>query len=186
MRYRWPGLGAPLAASTRPIDASKPGRDMVAPRLQVPLTALLRIPDARRALVQGEPLTGTLELHLAWDAESVSIAGEQVPLENEPSAALALTFTGVPVMELETLGFLGRLTGLMQRAAPARLHHAVPARAHPGGLRARHGVEHRPLGGDVQPAGRPIPRSAAATSSGSSSTTPATRSRCRRSACARR
>ena len=25
MRYRWPGLGAPLAASTRPIDASRPG-----------------------------------------------------------------------------------------------------------------------------------------------------------------
>ena len=27
MRYRWPGIGAPLAASSRPIDASKPGRD---------------------------------------------------------------------------------------------------------------------------------------------------------------
>ncbi len=44
MRYRWAGLGAPLAASNRLIDASRPGRDMVAPRLQVPLTALLRIP----------------------------------------------------------------------------------------------------------------------------------------------
>ena len=81
MRYRWPGLGAPLAASTRPIDSSTPGRDMVAPRLQVPLTALLRISEARRALVREQPLTGTLELHLSWDAESVSIAGEQVPLE---------------------------------------------------------------------------------------------------------
>ena len=118
MRYRWPGLGAPLAASTRPIDASQPGRDMVAPRLQVPVTALLRIPDARRALVQGRPLTGTLEMHLAWDAESVSIAGEQVPLENEPSAALALTFNGVPIIELETLGLLGRLTGLMRERPP--------------------------------------------------------------------
>jgi hypothetical protein len=118
MRYRWPGLGAPLAASTRPIDSSRPGRDMVAPRLQVPVTALLRIPDARRALVQGRPLTGTLEIHLAWDAESVSIAGEQVPLENEPSAALALTFTGVPILELETLGLLGRLSGLMRERPP--------------------------------------------------------------------
>jgi hypothetical protein len=51
MRYRWPGIGAPLAASTRPIDASRPGRDMVAPRLQVPVTALLRIAEARHALV---------------------------------------------------------------------------------------------------------------------------------------
>jgi hypothetical protein len=70
---------------------------LVAPRLKVPVTALLRIADARRALVQGEPLTSRLELHLAWDAESVSVAGERVPLELEPSAALALSFTGLPV-----------------------------------------------------------------------------------------
>jgi hypothetical protein len=118
MRYRWPGLGAPLAASTRPLAAGPPGRDMVAPRLQVPVTALLRIAEARRALVQGQALTGTLELHLAWDKESVAIAGEQVPLENEPTAALALTVTDVPVFEIETFGFLGRLTGLMQERPP--------------------------------------------------------------------
>jgi hypothetical protein len=118
MRYRWPGLGAPLAASTRPIDASNPARDIVAPRLKVPVTALLRISEARRALVQGEPLTSRLELHLAWDAESVSVAGEQVPLELEPTAALALTFTGMPIMELETLGFLGRLSGFMAERPP--------------------------------------------------------------------
>jgi pimeloyl-ACP methyl ester carboxylesterase len=118
MRYRWPGLGAPLAAATRPLASAPPGRDMVAPRLQVPVTALLRIPEARRALVQGTPLTGTLELHLPWDAEAVSIAGEQVPLENEPTAALALTVTGVPVFEIETFGFLGRLTGLMRERPP--------------------------------------------------------------------
>ena len=88
MRYRSPGIGAPLAASTRLIDASRPGRDLVAPRLQVPVTALLRIADARHALVQGQPLTATLELHVAWDAESVSIAGREVPLESEPTAAL--------------------------------------------------------------------------------------------------
>jgi Alpha/beta hydrolase family len=118
MRYRWPGLGAPLAASNRLIDAAKPGRDMVAPRLQVPLTALLRIPSARRALAEAQPLTGTLEIHLAWDAESVSIGGEQVPLENEPSAALALSFTGVPVFELETFGLLGRLSAQMRDRPP--------------------------------------------------------------------
>jgi pimeloyl-ACP methyl ester carboxylesterase len=112
MKYRWPGIGAPLAASTRPIEGSPPGRDLLAPRLKVPLTALLQIPGARRALVQGRPLTGILELHLAWDATSVSIAGEQVPLENEPTAALAYTFTGIPIMQLEVFGFLGRVAGL--------------------------------------------------------------------------
>ena len=118
MRYRWPGLGAPLAALSRPIDAARPGRDFVAPRLQVPLTALLRIADARRALVRGEPLRARLELHLAWDAESVTIAGEHVPLESEPSAAIALTFTGVPIMEVEMFGFLGRLSGAFKNRPP--------------------------------------------------------------------
>jgi pimeloyl-ACP methyl ester carboxylesterase len=118
MRYRWPGLGAPLAASSRLIDASKPGRDMVAPRMQVPVTALLRLPGARRALVQGEPLAGRLDLVLPWDAESVTIAGEEVPLENQASAALALTFTGAPIMEVEMFGFLGRISGLLRDRPP--------------------------------------------------------------------
>jgi pimeloyl-ACP methyl ester carboxylesterase len=118
MRYRWPGLGAPLAASSRLSDASKPGRDMVAPRMQVPVTALLRLPGARRALVQGEPVAGRLELILPWDAESVTIAGEEVPLENQPSAALALTFTGAPIMEVEMFGFLGRVSGLFRDRPP--------------------------------------------------------------------
>jgi hypothetical protein len=118
LRYRWPGVGAPLAASTVPAEDAIPGRDLVAPRLQVPLTALLRIPHARPALAAGQPLTATLELHLAWEADTVSIAGETVPLENEPSAALALTFTGIPIFELETLGLLGRLTGTFAERAP--------------------------------------------------------------------
>jgi pimeloyl-ACP methyl ester carboxylesterase len=118
MRYRWPGLGAPLAASTRPVEGAKPGRDLVAPRVRVPLTALLRIPNARRALVQGQPLAATLELHLAWAGEAVSIAGEEVPLENEPTAALALTFTGIPIVELEMLGLLGRITGAFRDRPP--------------------------------------------------------------------
>ena len=117
-QYRWAGLGAPLAASTRPVEGVKPGRDMVAPRLQVPVTALLRIPEARRTLVEGKPLAGRLELHLAWDAESVSIAGEQVPLESEPTAALALTFTGIPIIQVEMFGFLGRLSGWMRDRPP--------------------------------------------------------------------
>jgi hypothetical protein len=111
MRYRRPGLGAPLAAATRPVDSARPGRDLIAPRLKVLVTALLRIPGARRALVQSQPQAAALELHLAWDAESVSIAGERVPLEADPTAALALTFTGIPIVELEMLGLLGRISG---------------------------------------------------------------------------
>lgn len=111
MRYHTPGLGIPLAASTRPIDESRPGQDMVAPRLKVPLTALLRIDSARQALLEGRLLTGTLEIHLAWDEELVSIAGEEIPLESGPTAAIALTFNDLPVLDIELSRFLGRLTG---------------------------------------------------------------------------
>jgi pimeloyl-ACP methyl ester carboxylesterase len=69
-------------------------------------------------VVQGHPLASQLELHLAWDSETVSIDGEKVPLENEPSAALALTFTGAPIMELELFGFLGRLSGVLKERPP--------------------------------------------------------------------
>jgi hypothetical protein len=117
-RYRSPGIGAPLAASMRPLEGAAPGSDLLAPRLKVPLTALLRVPNARRALVEGQPLTATLELHLAWDAESVSITGENVPLENQPTAAWALTFTGLPVLEVEMFGFLGRLSGPFAERPP--------------------------------------------------------------------
>ena len=116
MRYRRPGLGASLAAATRPIEGTR--SDLVAPRLRVLVTALLRIPNARRALVQAQPLGATLELHLAWDAESVSIAGERVLLEGDPTAALALSFTGISIVELEVFGFLGRLPALLQDRPP--------------------------------------------------------------------
>lgn len=116
-RYRRPGIGAPLAASSRPIEDTA-GADMVAPRLRVPLTALLRIPRARASLVAERSLSSKLELHLAWDEDFVSIGDDRVPLESEPTAALALTFTGVPVGNLELVGFLGRLTGLMAERPP--------------------------------------------------------------------
>ena len=118
MRYRWSGIGAPLAASSRLIDPEKSPGDLVAPRMKVPLTALLRITQARRALVEGKPIESRLELHLAWDSETVSIDGEKVPLENEPTAALALTFNNAPIMELELFGFLGRLSGVLKGRPP--------------------------------------------------------------------
>lgn len=118
MRYRFPGIGAPLAASTRPLESANGKFNMVAPRLQVPLTALLRIPKARRTLVEEQTLQSQLELHLAWDSETVSIDGEKVPLENEPSAAQALTFTGAPVVQVELFGFLGRLSGVLKERPP--------------------------------------------------------------------
>jgi hypothetical protein len=185
MRYRRPGLGAPLAAATRLIDAARPA-DMAAPRLKVMVTALLRIPNARRALVQSQPLTATLELHLPWDAASVSIAGEQVPLESEPTAALALTFTGLPVVEIEALGLLGRVPGLFKDRPPLSFpRHRTSRGSFPScscTARSRACCDGR----RCTTVSWPTPRSAAGTSSGSSSTILATPFRCPRSSYATR
>lgn len=110
MRYRRPGLGAPLAAAVGPYEAAASGPDLLALRIKIPVTAMLRIANARSHLVQARPFTAALELHLAWDTESVSIGDERVPLETDPTAALALSFTGIPMGELEMLGLLGRVS----------------------------------------------------------------------------
>jgi len=117
IRYRWPGIGAPLAAKTGEIEGGRE-IDMVSANLQVSLTTLLRVENARRSLVEQTPLAATLELHLSWDEDSVTIGDQSVPLESEPTAALALTFTDMPVVEIELLGFMGRLTGLMAERPP--------------------------------------------------------------------
>ncbi len=182
MRYRRPGLGVPLAAATRPLDPARPGRDLVAPRIQVPVTALLRIPETRRALVEGRPLAATLELHLAWDTETISIAGELVPLETEPSAAFALTFTDVPTLRLELLGFLGRLGGHAAAAHPSRRTGQDWSPSSSCTARSRAWS----AGRRCTTASRPTPTSDAASSSGSSITILASPSRCPPFSCARR
>jgi len=122
IRYRQAGVGASLAASIKPAEGpatgAPPGFDMVAPRLQVPVTALLRIERPRSALLARAPLRAVLELHLAWEGDTVTVRGETVPLEREPSAALALTFNVIPILELEIFGFLGRLSGEWQERPP--------------------------------------------------------------------
>jgi len=118
IRYRQPGIGAPLAASIKRAEGAAEDTDLLAPRLQVPVTALLRIAQPRRALLAQEPVTAALELHLAWEGDSVTVSGETVPLEREPTAALALTFNYVPILEIEIFGFLGRLSELWQERPP--------------------------------------------------------------------
>ena len=107
MRYRRPGLGAPLAASAAPAEPVARSRDLLAPDVQLPLTLLLRIPAARRALVEGRALSASLELYLAAEPEALTIAGEPVPLEVEPTAALALGLSRLPVLEREVTNFVG-------------------------------------------------------------------------------
>jgi pimeloyl-ACP methyl ester carboxylesterase len=121
-RYRRPGLGAPLAAATsplRPIEGFQ-----VAARQRAPVTAVLRIDDARRALANGQ-LQGTLELYTSSDPEEITIAGRPVPLEVEPTASLAYELEGAPIWKTELSGFL--LGDLLQQT-PTQLAALEPHR----------------------------------------------------------
>jgi hypothetical protein len=77
-RYRRPGVGAPLAAATQPIVAERGMQ--VAPRMKLPMTAVLRLDAPRRQLAQRE-LRATLDLYNTYDVATTTIAGKAVPLE---------------------------------------------------------------------------------------------------------
>jgi hypothetical protein len=87
-RYRWSGIGAPLAASTEPLDPAAGYNDYVQPWAKVPVTALLRMENVRDQLASGR-VAGTLTLEQPVRRDKVEIEGQEVPLEAETSASLA-------------------------------------------------------------------------------------------------
>ena len=107
-RYRQPGVGAPLAAATQPIDPNEPARDFIGPHVHVPVTALLRLSNPR-AQVVGERLTGELELYPATEQQTTTIDGWAVPLEQEPTVALALAVSEARPWTEELGVFLGKV-----------------------------------------------------------------------------
>ena len=122
-RYRRPGLGAPLAAAASPL---KPIEGLqVAASQRAPVTAVLRIEDARRALAEGQ-LHGILELYTPSDPEEITIAGRAVPLEVEPTASLAAGLEGAPIWKTEFSGFL---FGDLLQQTPTQLAALQPHRA---------------------------------------------------------
>lgn len=106
-RYRNPGLGASLAAS--------PGFDNVLNKVagserlgrfaKVPVTALLRMQNARANLSSGD-FNGRLEIYPADGASSVMIEGKQQPIEFDTTAALAYQLNDGRVYAMEISGFL--------------------------------------------------------------------------------
>jgi pimeloyl-ACP methyl ester carboxylesterase len=109
-RYRRPGIGAPLAAGFGP-DAQRPKNDYLAVTAAAPVTALLRIDDAKAQLAQ-PTVDASLRVFNAYETRAVDIQGERVPLEVEPTAALAYGLSKSKVWGWELRGFLvGDLLG---------------------------------------------------------------------------
>ena len=106
-RYRQPGIGAPLIAS---LGAAEPSAEaagaFVGPNVKVPVTAFLRLDDVRNGILEGR-LRGTLEVYTKDARRTVRLSGFDVPLEFEPTSALAYQLKDAPVFDLEILGFFG-------------------------------------------------------------------------------
>jgi pimeloyl-ACP methyl ester carboxylesterase len=113
--YRQAGIGAPLAASGVPLTPEQGFQ--VAPRMKIPVTAILRIVDARRQLATGV-VDATLEIHTPSEAESTRLGGQDVPLEIERTATLAYGLDDPALWARELRGFL--LGNLLDKA-PTRL-----------------------------------------------------------------
>ena len=106
-RYRQAGIGAPLAAELEPDQsgpAAEAARKRIPPRMKVPVTAFVRLQAPRRGVVEGN-LLGKVELYPADGTASVRVGDRDVPLELEPSAALAYMLEGAPVWDFEIAGF---------------------------------------------------------------------------------
>src|SRR6516225_8554220 len=114
-RYRHPGIGAPLAAATQPIIAES--GIQVAPRMKLPMTAVLRLDAPRRQLAQRD-LRATLDLYNTHDLSATTIAGQSVPLEADETAVLAYVLASPEIWERELKAFF---SGVFSESAPTQL-----------------------------------------------------------------
>ena len=111
--YRWPGLGAPLGAGLAPNEG--PDQDLLARRARVPVTVVLRPTDLARELPEGR-VRANLELYPGYGDQAITVGKERVPLEAEPTAALALSLATTQVWKWETTAFL-RGAGVIEKRA---------------------------------------------------------------------
>jgi pimeloyl-ACP methyl ester carboxylesterase len=114
-RYRHPGVGAPLAAATQPIVAE--GGMQLAPRMKLPMTAVLRLEAPRRQLAQRE-LRATLDLYNTHDVTTTIIAGKTVPIEADETAVLAYVLASPEIWERELRAFF---SGVFSESTPTQL-----------------------------------------------------------------
>ena len=103
-RYRSLGVGSALMASLVPRPEVASQHSWVPPTLKVPVTVFLRLDHVRKGLATGE-LRGSLELYSMDAVREIVVEGRRVPLEFEPSAALAYTLDRSPVWDAEIGGF---------------------------------------------------------------------------------
>ena len=111
--YKWPGLGAPLAARVTPTPDGD--RDLLAPKIRVPVAALLRPADLSHDLGAGT-VRAALEVYPGYGERKVRIDHEDVPLEAEPTATIALALAETAGWQRETRGLIHGAGVIEERA----------------------------------------------------------------------
>ncbi len=101
--YRVAGIGAALSAKVEP-SPGNPASRWIPPSAKVPMTAFVRFDDPRLAMSDGR-LHGSVELYDEDWTEKIKVGAYSVPLESDPSAALAYRLEGSPVWDFELAGF---------------------------------------------------------------------------------
>src|SRR5580700_9169175 len=101
--YRKAGIGATLSAGIEPAP-NNPASRWISSTAKVPITAFVRFDDPRRAMSDGR-LNGTVELYDEDRTTAVQVGSYSVPLESDPSAALAYRLEGSPIWDFEIAGF---------------------------------------------------------------------------------
>ena len=141
-RYRKSGIGSPLAADLSPIG--DPRGFQVARLLKLPVTAVLRLSITPEAVSSGR-VTGKLMLYPGNENRMVTIGGQEVPLEHEPSAAFAYALSNSAIWNTELAGFF---RGDLFDTIPTQLVALEPYRARHNSRRIDpwHGVKRGALG----------------------------------------
>jgi pimeloyl-ACP methyl ester carboxylesterase len=101
--YREAGIGAALSARVEPTGKGT-ANHWIPPNAKVPVTAFVRFDNPRLAMSDGH-LNGTVELYDEDETPEVRIGSQTVPLEADPSAALAYRLEGAPMWDFELAGF---------------------------------------------------------------------------------
>jgi pimeloyl-ACP methyl ester carboxylesterase len=105
-RYRRPGVGAAFAASSVAEAGNEPSvKDaLIAERLRLPISFFLRI-DRPRGALRDKAFQSHLELYNSREDDTIEIGKNEVAVEYETSAALALALDGAPIWDTEIAGF---------------------------------------------------------------------------------
>jgi pimeloyl-ACP methyl ester carboxylesterase len=104
--YRHAGIGAAIVGQVEPTQQNAANR-WIPPNAKTAVTAIMRFDGARTAMSSGK-VRGALTIYDDSEVSTVPIGAYSVPLESDPSAALAYRLQNSPLWDFEIAGFRGQ------------------------------------------------------------------------------